>query len=73
MSSKRNVKKVLSLLIAMVLVLGNFSSLVYADNNPFKLAKEDLYEEAAAKIMPEVKEDLAKDDIVEVMVYLKDQ
>ena len=71
--SSRNVKKVLSLLIAMVLVLGNFSSLVFAQNSPFKQAKEELQKEAALKITSEVQEDLKKEDIVEVLVYMKDQ
>ena len=73
MSKSKSFKKLLSILIAAVMVMGSFSSLVYADGNEFKLAKEDLQEEAAAKIMPEVKEDMEKEDILEVLVYMKDQ
>lgn len=73
MSKSRNVREALSILIAMLLVLGSFSSFAYAENITFRLAKEDLKEVAAAKIMPEVKDDMEKQDIVEVLVYLKDQ
>jgi len=68
----RNVRKALSALIAMVLLLGSFSSFAYADNNPFGLSSRD-FREAESKIMPEVMEDMKKEDVVEVLVYLKDQ
>jgi len=73
MSKRKKINRVLSLLVIAVLTLGSFSSLAYAEKGFIRLALEDLKEEAAAKIMPEVKEDLKKSDTVEVLVYLKDQ
>ncbi|NLX62261.1 MAG: S8 family serine peptidase, partial [Tissierellia bacterium] len=73
MSVSKSIKRRLSTLIALIMILGSLSSLAYAEESPLRLAKEDLQQEAASKIMPEVKEDLEKEDIVEVLVYMKDQ
>src|SRR5690554_6298806 len=73
----KKTKAGLSLLLTMLLVLGSLGSFVYADNEPanpeLNSVKIDLREEALSKITPDVMEDLENEDIVEVLVYMRDQ
>lgn len=73
MSRGNKVKKGLSLLIALVMMIGSFSSLVYADGSELRSVKEDLYEEAQEKIEPQVMDNLQKENLTEVLVYMRDQ
>lgn len=73
MPKNRRTVKILSLLIAMILVLGNVTSLVHAKEQNLSTVKEDLKLEAANKVTKEVREDFKKGDLVEVLVYMKDQ
>ncbi|WIV12986.1 S8 family serine peptidase [Proteiniborus sp. MB09-C3] len=73
MPRSKKTRKGLSLLIALVMMLGSFASLSYAENDILSLAKLDLLKEASNKITPEVMNDLAKEDLIEVLVYMKDQ
>ena len=70
---KKQTIKILSLLIAMIMVVGSISSLAHASGNLLTTAKDSLKKEAANKITKEVKEDLKKEELVEVLVYMKDQ
>ena len=56
MLRSKNVLMVLSVLISVLMTMGSLSSLVYAENNHFMLAKEILREEKASMIMPEAGE-----------------
>ncbi|WP_352418972.1 S8 family serine peptidase, partial [Proteiniborus sp.] len=55
------------------MLLGTFTSFVYAENNPLSSAKENLLKEASMKIEPELMNSLEKEDLAEALVYLKDQ
>ncbi len=73
MLSSKKAKKVLSLFVTILMVLGSFTSFAYAEGNQLSSAKLDLREEALKKINPEVMIDLEDDDVVEVLVYMKEQ
>ena len=73
MFSSNMLKRVLSLIAIVVMLLGYSTSLAYAENSLFSLANEDLNNVAQDKIMPEVLDDLEKNDMVEVLVYMKEQ
>jgi len=73
MFSSNMLKRVLSLIATVVMLLGYSTSLAYAENSLFSLANEDLNNVAQDKIMPEVLDDLEKNDMVEVLVYMKEQ
>jgi len=73
MISIRKLTKVFSLLMTMIMILGTFTSFAYAEESQISLSKSDFREEASNKIMPEVKEDFKSKEIVEVLVYMKDQ
>ncbi|NLK43196.1 MAG: S8 family serine peptidase, partial [Tissierellia bacterium] len=73
MTKKKQVRIVLSLLVCLVMVMGYFTPFVHAERNELSTVKEELRHVAQDKIVPEVKEDLEKDDFPEVLVYMKDQ
>ena len=73
MSKNKQVRKVLSLIISLIMVMGYFTSFVYAENNQLSSAKEDLRKEASMKIEPEVMKGLNNEDLAEVLVYMADQ
>ncbi|WP_406242682.1 S8 family serine peptidase [Tissierella carlieri] len=73
MSKNKQVRKVLSLIISLIMVMGYFTSFVYAENNQLSSAKEDLYELAANKISAEVKEDIDNEHLVEILIYMAEQ
>ncbi|WMM26777.1 S8 family serine peptidase [Tissierella sp. MB52-C2] len=73
MSKNKQVRKVLSLIISLIMVLGHFTSFVYAENNQLSSAKEGLYELAADKISAEVKEDIGNEHLVEILIYMGEQ
>ena len=73
MAKNKRISKVLSLLITMIMVLGYSTSFVYAEGSQLSSAKVELREEAIVRITPEVKKDLEKEDMVEVLLYMEDQ
>ncbi|HSH35873.1 hypothetical protein, partial [Schnuerera sp.] len=73
MLKNKRVSKMLSLLIIMIMVLGNFTSIVNAQENQIDSAKVELQKEASEKIQLEVKTDLEKEGLAEVLVYMKEQ
>ncbi|MDR7857504.1 hypothetical protein, partial [Tissierella sp.] len=73
MLRNKKINKGLSLLITMVMILGYMTSFVYAEDNQLSSAKVDLIQKASDKIELELKEDLEKEDLVEILVYMKDQ
>ena len=76
MSRSKYVKKTLSILIALVMVMGSFTSFAFAETNHINSvssARVDVQEEAMAKIEADVKKDLEENEYVEVLVYMKNQ
>ena len=73
MSRSKKLNKSLSLLIALVMIMGSFSSLVYADSSKVSTAREATFEAAQDKIEPQLMNKLENEDLAEVMVYMKDQ
>jgi len=73
MISIKKLTKVLSLLMAMIMILGTFTSFAYAQESQISMNKSDFHEEALGKIMPEVMEDFESNEFAEVLVYMKDQ
>ena len=71
--SSEYVKKTLSLLIALIMVLGSFTSIASAETDNIISARVDVYEEAMAKIDEDVMNELEENEFVEVLVYMKDQ
>lgn len=73
MSRNKGILKVLSLLITIMMVLGYLTSFVYAEGDKTSSARVELIEEASKKLMPEVVEDLEKEELIEILVYMEDQ
>ena len=73
MLRNKRITKGLSLLITMVMILGYFTSFVYAEKDQLNSAKVDLLKEASEKIEIDVMKDLKDDDFVEILVYMKEQ
>lgn len=73
MLRKRKLKKTLSLLLSLVLILGCFTTFVHGENNQLRSAKVDLAKIAENKIEAEVKKDMESKDLIEVLVYMEDQ
>lgn len=72
MSIRKSITRTLSIILIMIMAFGN-ASLAYAADNSYRRAKSDLREEALQKISKDVMEEMNEKDIVEVLVYLKDQ
>jgi len=72
MSIGNKVKRVISLLLAII-TLGTFTSFAYAENCQLSSTENTLHQEALLKIEPKVMEDMEKEEVVEVLVYMKDQ
>lgn len=73
MSKNKQEKRVLSLLLTLVMVLGCFASFAYAEDDQLSLPEENLNVFSIEKITDEVKEDIDSEDLLEVLVYMKDQ
>ena len=73
MSRIKYAKKMLSALIALIMVLGSFTSFVFAESEHINLSRPDMHEEALAKIEEDVINELEKNKFTEVLVYMKDQ
>ncbi len=57
-----------------MMVLGYLTSFVYAEGgDKTSSARVELIEEASKKLMPEVVEDLEKEELIEILVYMEDQ
>lgn len=55
------------------MIMGSLTPFVHAEDNRIGSAKVGIKEEASKKLMPEVLEDLEKEELIEVLVYMEDQ
>jgi len=73
MSNNRKIRKIISLLITIVMMLGLLTSFAYGEDNQIISSKKELHDIAKQKIDPELMADLENEDAVEFLVYMKDQ
>jgi len=73
MLKNQKVRKLISLIMSIFMVLGCFAPNAFAESNQLSQAKQDLYQTASMKIEPEVMKGLNNEELTEVMVYMKSQ